>query len=135
MHDGRVVPSFIASVLRNEPITVYGSGKQTRSFCYIDDLVEGIWRLLNSNEVMPVNLGSEFEMSIVDFARLIKKLAGSDVPIVYHPLPEDDPKTRRPDLTKARTLLGWEPKVSLEEGLRRTIEFFRANFERTEPQS
>ncbi len=133
MHDGRVVPSFIASVLRNEPITVYGSGKQTRSFCYIDDLVEGIWRLLHSNEVMPVNLGSEFEMTIEDFAHLIKRLAGSDVPIEYRPLPEDDPKTRRPDLTKARTILGWEPKVSLEEGLRRTIEYFRANYERTEP--
>jgi len=131
MNDGRVVPSFIKSVLTGTPITIYGSGKQTRSFCYIDDLVEGIWRLLNSNEVMPVNLGSEFEMSIEDFATLIKQLAGSNVAVEYHPLPEDDPKTRRPDLTKARKVLGWEPKVSLEEGLRRTIDYFRANIERT----
>jgi dTDP-glucose 4,6-dehydratase len=133
MYDGRVVPSFIASVLHRKPITIYGSGQQTRSFCYIDDLVEGLWRLLNSDEIMPVNLGSEFEMTIGEFAHLIKRLSGSDVPIEYHPLPEDDPKTRRPDLTKARTVLGWEPRIPLEEGLRRTIEFFSANYERTEP--
>jgi dTDP-glucose 4,6-dehydratase len=130
LDDGRVVPSFIGSVLRGEPLTVFGSGKQTRSFCYINDLVEGIRRLLNSSEVMPVNIGSEFESSIEDFAKLIKRLAGSNAPVEYRELPEDDPKTRRPDLTRARTILGWEPQVSLEEGLQRTISFFRTDAER-----
>jgi dTDP-glucose 4,6-dehydratase len=125
LDDGRVVPSFIGSVLRGEPLTVFGTGKQTRSFCYVSDLVEGIFRLLNSRENLPVNIGTQFEMSIADFAELIKKLAGSHVPVEYHALPEDDPKNRQPDLTRARTLLQWEPKVSLEDGLRKTIEYFR----------
>jgi dTDP-glucose 4,6-dehydratase len=123
--DGRVVPSFIGSVLRKEPMTMYGSGNQTRSFCYVTDLVEGIFRLLHSKEREPVNIGTEFEMSMLDFGKLIKKLAESDVPIIHKELPEDDPKSRRPDLTKARAILNYEPKVSLEDGLKNTIEYFR----------
>jgi dTDP-glucose 4,6-dehydratase len=125
LDDGRVVPSFIGSVLRNEPLTVFGEGTQTRSFCYVSDLVEGIFRLLHSDEVDPVNLGTEYEMTMLQFAELIKKLSGSNQPIEFRDLPKDDPKSRRPDLTKARTILGYEPQVPLEEGLRRTIEFFR----------
>ena len=125
LDDGRVVPSFIGSVLRGEPLTVVGSGHQTRSFCFVTDLVEGIFRLLMSGETTPVNLGTEFEMSIEDFAKLIRTLAGSDAPIEYRELPEDDPRTRRPDLAKARAVLGYEPQVPLEEGLRRTIAYFR----------
>jgi dTDP-glucose 4,6-dehydratase len=123
--DGRVVPAFVDQALRDEPMTVFGEGRQTRSFTYVDDLVEGIWRLLNSEEREPVNIGSQDEMTILGFAELIKKLTGSQSEIIHKPLPEDDPKTRRPDSTKARTRLGWETKVSLEEGLRRTIEFFK----------
>lgn len=126
LDDGRVVPSFIGSVLRKKPMTVYGTGAQTRSFCFVTDLVEGIFRLLHSNEQLPVNIGTEFEMSILDFANLIKKLADSDVPIEFMDLPVDDPKNRHPDLTKAHTILKWNPQVQLEEGLRKTIEFFRA---------
>ncbi len=129
LDDGRVVPSFIKSVLDGQPLTVFGKGDQTRSFCFVSDLVEGIFRLLHSNEPMPVNLGTEFEMSIEDFAKLIRRLGDSDVPVVYKELPEDDPKTRRPDLSKARRVLGWEPAVPLEEGLKKTIEYFRARKE------
>jgi dTDP-glucose 4,6-dehydratase len=125
LDDGRVVPSFIGSVLRNEPLTVFGDGSQTRSFCYVTDLVEGIFRLLNSNEPEPVNIGTEYEMTMLQFAELIKKLSGSDQPIVFRDLPKDDPKSRRPDLTKARRVLGYEPQVPLEAGLKRTIDFFR----------
>ncbi len=125
LNDGRVVPNFIDQALQNKPLTVYGEGQQTRSFCYVSDLVDGIFRLLMSNEKEPVNVGTEFEMTILDFAKLIIKLSGSKSEIVYRELPKDDPKTRRPDNTKARTRLGWEPKVGLEEGLKRTIEFFR----------
>jgi len=125
LDDGRVVPSFIGSVLRNEPLTVFGDGSQTRSFCYVDDLVDGIFRLLNSNETLPVNVGTEYEMTILQFAELIKRLSGSTEEIVYRDLPKDDPKSRRPNLTKAREILGYEPQVPLEEGLKRTIEFFR----------
>jgi dTDP-glucose 4,6-dehydratase len=129
LDDGRVVPAFIGAILRNQPLTVFGDGAQTRSFCFIEDLVEGIFRLLNSGEVMPVNCGAEFEMSILDFAKLIRKLSGSDLPIVHEGLPVDDPKTRRPDLTRAREILGWGPRVPLEEGLRRTIAFFQERHE------
>ncbi|MGI8906993.1 MAG: UDP-glucuronic acid decarboxylase family protein [Candidatus Sumerlaeaceae bacterium] len=125
LDDGRVVPSFIGSVLRNEPLTVFGQGTQTRSFCFVTDLVEGIFRLLNSDAVDPVNIGTEYEMTMLEFAALIKKLSGSEQPIVHKELPMDDPKSRRPDLTRARTVLGYEPQVPLEEGLKRTIEFFR----------
>jgi dTDP-glucose 4,6-dehydratase len=125
LEDGRVVPNFIAQALRGEPLTVYGSGRQTRSFCFVSDLVEGIYRLLMSDAVEPVNIGAEFETSIVNFAVLINRLAGGHSPIEHRDLPVDDPKTRRPDISRARAILGWEPKVPLEEGLARTIEFFR----------
>ncbi|RMD81886.1 MAG: SDR family oxidoreductase [Candidatus Dadabacteria bacterium] len=126
MRDGRVVPNFICQALRNEPLTVYGDGSQTRSFCYVDDLVEGLTRLLWSDEKMPTNLGNPAEMTILDFASKIKELSGSSSPIEYRELPVDDPKVRQPDITKARKVLGWEPKVSLDDGLRKTIEWFRS---------
>jgi dTDP-glucose 4,6-dehydratase len=123
--DGRVVPAFISQALRNEPLTVFGDGQQTRSFCYVSDLVEGIYRLLMSNEKMPVNIGNPSEMTVLQFAEEIKRLTGTKAPIEFRPLPVDDPKIRRPDITKAKTLLGWEPKVPLEVGLERTIGYFR----------
>jgi dTDP-glucose 4,6-dehydratase len=129
LDDGRVVPNFIKQALLGEPLTVYDDGSRTRSFCYISDLVEGIYRLLLSDEVEPVNLGNPAEMSIRDFALKIKALTGSSSEIVYiRPADnrtKDDPMTRRPDISKARRVLGWEPKVSLDEGLMRTIEWFR----------
>ncbi len=125
LKDGRVVPNFIAQALRNEPITVYGDGSQTRSFCYVSDLVEGIVRLLRSDYSGPVNCGNPTEVTILEFARRIKALTGSRSEIVFRELPVDDPKVRQPDITRARTILGWEPKVGLEEGLRHTIEYFR----------
>jgi dTDP-glucose 4,6-dehydratase len=123
--DGRVVPAFISQALRNEPLTVFGDGSQTRSFCYVSDLIEGIYRLLMSDEVNPTNIGNPSEMTVLQFAEEIKRLTGTSAPIEFRPLPEDDPKIRRPDITKARTLLGWEPRVPLEEGLQRTIDYFR----------
>jgi dTDP-glucose 4,6-dehydratase len=123
--DGRVVPAFISQALKNEPLTVFGDGSQTRSFCYVSDLVEGIYRLLMSDEVNPTNIGNPSEMTVLQFAEEIKRLTGSSAPIEFRPLPEDDPKIRRPDITKARTLLGWEPKVELAEGLQRTIDYFK----------
>ncbi len=125
VNDGRVVPAFISQALRNEPLTVFGDGSQTRSFCYVSDLVEGIYRLLMSEDSDPTNIGNPSEMTVLQFAQEIKRLTGSNAPIEFLPLPEDDPKIRRPDITKARALLGWEPKVPLEEGLTRTIEYFR----------
>lgn len=122
--DGRIVPTFIRQALRGEPLTVYGDGSQTRSFCYVDDLVEGLLRLSRSQEPMPVNLGNPEEMTVLDFALRIRELTGSRSEIRYEPLPEDDPQRRRPDISKARQLLGWEPRVSLEDGLRTTIEWF-----------
>jgi dTDP-glucose 4,6-dehydratase len=123
--DGRVVPAFISQALRNEPLTVFGDGSQTRSFCYVSDLVEGIYRLLMSDERMPTNIGNPSEMTVLQFAEEIKRLVGTSAPIEFRPLPEDDPKIRRPDITKARTILGWEPVVPLEQGLQRTIDYFR----------
>jgi dTDP-glucose 4,6-dehydratase len=125
LRDGRVVPNFIAQALRNEPMTVYGDGSQTRSFCFVSDLVEGIVRLLRSDYSGPVNCGNPAEVTILQFAERIKTLTGSKSEIVFRPLPVDDPKQRQPDITRARTLLGWEPTVGLEEGLRHTIEYFR----------
>ncbi|MEO8380839.1 MAG: UDP-glucuronic acid decarboxylase family protein [Acidobacteriota bacterium] len=125
VNDGRVVPAFIAQCLRNEPLTVFGDGSQTRSFCYVSDLIEGIYRLLMSDEVNPTNIGNPAEMTVLQFAEAIKRLTGSSAPIEFLPLPEDDPKVRRPDITKARTLLDWEPRVPLDEGIARTIEYFR----------
>jgi dTDP-glucose 4,6-dehydratase len=125
LNDGRVVPSFIDQALRGEALTIFGDGSQTRSFCYVSDLVDGIYRLMQSDERYPVNLGNPDEMTIGEFAALIRRLTGSSSPIVQRPLPEDDPKQRRPDICKARRLLGWEPRVPLEEGLRLTLHYFR----------
>ncbi|HYC91050.1 MAG TPA: UDP-glucuronic acid decarboxylase family protein [Thermoanaerobaculia bacterium] len=126
VNDGRVVPAFISQALRNEPLTVFGDGSQTRSFCYVSDLIEGIYRLLMSDEVQPTNIGNPSEMTVLQFAQVIQKLTGTSAPIEFRPLPEDDPKIRRPDITKARALLNWEPEVPLEEGIGRTIEYFRS---------
>jgi len=126
LNDGRALPAFMSQALRGEDITVFGDGSQTRSFCYVDDLIEGIWRLSCSDEVFPTNIGNPREMTIKEFAEAVVKLTGSRSRITYHPLPEDDPKQRRPDITKARRVLnGWEPKVPLEQGLARTLEYFR----------
>jgi dTDP-glucose 4,6-dehydratase len=125
LNDGRVVPAFLDQALRGEPITVFGDGSQTRSFCYVSDLVDGLYRLLHSDEVYPVNLGNPVEMTIRQFAETIRNHVNSKSEIVYEPLPEDDPKQRQPDITKARTILGWEPKVTLEAGIEKTIEYFR----------
>ncbi|HEV8433137.1 MAG TPA: UDP-glucuronic acid decarboxylase family protein [Thermoanaerobaculia bacterium] len=126
INDGRVVPAFISQSLKNEPLTVFGDGSQTRSFCYVSDLIEGIYRLLMSDEVNPTNIGNPAEMTVLQFAERIKALTGTTAPIEFRPLPVDDPKVRRPDITKARTLLNWEPSVPLDEGLQRTIDYFRA---------
>jgi dTDP-glucose 4,6-dehydratase len=123
--DGRVVPAFIQQALLGEPMTVFGNGSQTRSFCYVDDLIEGIFRLLMSDEVEPVNIGNPHEMTILQFAERIREAVGSSSEIDYRPLPVDDPKTRQPDIAKARRILGWEPRVPLEVGLEKTIAYFR----------
>jgi dTDP-glucose 4,6-dehydratase len=123
--DGRVVPAFLEQALRGAPLTVHGDGEQTRSFCYVDDLVEGILRLAGSREHGPVNLGNPVEMTIAEFARRILAATGSRSPVVRVPAMEDDPRVRRPDISRARALLGWEPVVGLDEGLRRTVEDFR----------
>jgi dTDP-glucose 4,6-dehydratase len=125
LKDGRVVPAFLDQALRGEPLTIFGDGSQTRSFCYVSDLVDGLYRLFLSDEVYPVNLGNPREMTIKEFAEAILKKMKSQSPISYEPLPEDDPKQRKPDITKARTLLGWEPKVGLDDGLETTIEYFK----------
>jgi dTDP-glucose 4,6-dehydratase len=125
LNDGRAVPAFMSQALRGEDVTIFGSGKQTRSFCYVSDLVDGILRLADSKENDPVNIGNPHEMTVEDIARTIIKMTGSKSQIVYRPLPEDDPKVRQPDITRARTLLGWEPKVKLEDGLTKTLEYFR----------
>jgi dTDP-glucose 4,6-dehydratase len=126
LDDGRVVPNFVGQALRGEPLTVYGDGSQTRSFCYVDDLIEGIYHLLLSDEVEPVNIGNPAEMTILAFAHLVNRLTGNKGGIVYedYRIP-DDPQVRRPDISKARRVLNWEPKVDLEEGLQKTIEWFR----------
>jgi dTDP-glucose 4,6-dehydratase len=125
LHDGRAVPAFMSQALTGEDVTIFGNGQQTRSFCYVSDLVDGIIRLMDSDLNEPVNIGNPHEMTIEEIARTIIRLTGSKSRLVYKPLPEDDPKVRQPDITRARTLLGWEPKVSLEEGLTRTLEYFR----------
>lgn len=125
LDDGRALPTFMSQALNDQPITVYGDGSQTRSFCYVDDLVEGIYRLLLSDYHMPVNIGNPSEISLKDFAEEVKKLTGTKSDIIYEPLPQDDPKQRQPDITKARKLLGWEPKVDRGEGLQRTLDYFR----------
>jgi dTDP-glucose 4,6-dehydratase len=125
LDDGRVLPNFMGQALRGEPLTVYGDGSQTRSFCHVDDLVDGIEKLLFTDFHEPVNLGNPDEVTILQFAREILELSGSKSAIVYRPLPQDDPRVRKPDITRARQLLGWEPKVARREGLRRTLEYFQ----------
>jgi dTDP-glucose 4,6-dehydratase len=124
LRDGRVVPAFVSQALSGKPLTVFGKGKQTRSFCYCSDLIEGIYRLMMSNTNEPVNIGNPRELTILEFAKEIIRATGSKSKIVFKQLPQDDPKQRQPDITRARTLLDWEPKVELQEGLRRTIEYF-----------
>jgi dTDP-glucose 4,6-dehydratase len=126
LNDGRALPAFMGQALRGEDITVFGDGSQTRSFCYVDDLIEGIFRLLLSDYALPVNIGNPDEISIRDFAEEIIKLTGTDQKIVYKPLPQDDPKQRQPDITKAREVLNWEPKVSRSKGMRATWEYFKS---------
>jgi dTDP-glucose 4,6-dehydratase len=126
LDDGRVVPNFIGQALRGDPITVYGTGRHTRSFCYCSDLIEGFWRLMTSDHTGPMNIGNPTERTMVEFAEEIKRLTNSSSDIVFEPLPtSDDPKQRKPDISKAKTLLGWEPTVGLEEGLQRTIAYFK----------
>ena len=126
LNDGRALPAFIGQALRGEDLTVFGDGSQTRSFCYVEDLVEGIYRLLLSDYAMPVNIGNPSEISLKDFAEEVLKLTGNKVKIVYKPLPADDPKQRKPDITKARQILNWEPKVQREEGLAKTYDYFKS---------
>lgn len=126
LNDGRVLPAFIGQALRGEDLTIFGDGSQTRSFCYVDDLVEGIYRLLLSDYAQPVNIGNPSEITIKDFAEEIIRLTGTDQKVIYKELPKDDPKQRQPDITKAREILGWEPKIDRAEGLRRTYDYFRS---------
>jgi len=126
LNDGRVLPAFIGQALRGEDLTIFGDGSQTRSFCYVDDLVEGIYRLLMSSYVLPMNIGNPSEITIKEFAEEIIKLTGTTQKIIYQPLPKDDPKQRQPDITKAREILKWEPKVSREEGLKITYDYFKS---------
>jgi len=126
LRDGRVVPAFVQQALLGDPMTVFGDGRQTRSFCYVSDLVDGLYRLLLSDITTPVNIGNPHEMTILEFAETIRAKTGSRSPIVFQPLPVDDPRTRQPDITLARARLGWEPKVALAEGLESTIRYFRA---------
>ena len=131
LEDGRALPNFMVQALKGEDLTVYGDGTQTRSFCFVDDLIDGIKRLLYANESEPVNLGNPEEISIQDFAREIISLTGSKSRIVFHPLPQNDPKVRQPDITRAKRVLGWEPKVSRQEGLRRTLKYFQEKLSST----
>jgi dTDP-glucose 4,6-dehydratase len=133
VNDGRAVPTFIAQALRGEDVTIFGSGSQTRSFCYITDLVAGVRKLMASSTTDPVNIGNPDEMSIEQMAKLIIQMTGSKSRLVFKPLPTDDPKVRRPDITRARTVLGWEPKVGLKEGLTSTIDYFRKKMAAGQP--
>jgi len=126
LRDGRVVPNFIMQALKGEPLTVYGEGQQTRSFQYVDDLVAGLNKLLHANYHLPVNIGNPNEMTVLEFAKKIIEITGSKSTIIYKPLPEDDPQVRQPDISRAKEILGWEPKVNLEVGLTKTIEYFRS---------
>lgn len=128
LNDGRALPNFLFQALSGEPITVYGDGKQTRSFCYVSDLIEGILRLLDSSEHLPVNIGNPHEITILEFAERIRTMTGNRAEIVHRPLPQDDPKRRQPDITKAKRLLKWEPKVPLEDGLKLTLDYFQKKF-------
>jgi dTDP-glucose 4,6-dehydratase len=127
LRDGRVVPAFVGQALRGEPMTVFGEGKQTRSFCFVSDLIDGIYRLSQADFHEPVNIGNPVELTIMEFAERIRRLTGSQSSIVKKPLPVDDPQQRQPDITRAKKVLGWEPKILLEDGLRETIQWFQAN--------
>ena len=126
LRDGRVVPAFMSQALLGKPLTVFGDGSQTRSFCYCSDLIEGIYRLMMSDHHLPVNIGNPHELTVLEFARAIIRLTGSKSKIAFRPLPQDDPKQRKPDITKARALLKWEPKISLAEGLKKSVAYFRS---------
>jgi len=128
LNDGRALPNFVHQALSGQPITVYGDGKQTRSFCYVSDLIDGIYKLMLSDEHEPTNIGNPEEITILEFAQRVRDAIGSNVEIIHKPLPVDDPKQRCPDISKARRILHWEPKVKLAEGLRLTVEFFRENY-------
>src|SRR6202007_1095178 len=128
LNDGRALPNFVYQALSGKPLTIYGEGKQTRSFCYVSDLIDGIYRLSQSNEHFPTNIGNPVELTILEFAERIRAEFSGAPKIIYEPLPEDDPKQRRPDISKAKRLLGWEPKVSLEEGLRQTLKYFKEQY-------
>jgi dTDP-glucose 4,6-dehydratase len=128
LNDGRALPNFVYQVLSGKPITVYGDGKQTRSFCYVSDLIDGIYRLMLSDEHFPVNIGNPVEMTILEFAECVRSYFPKAEPVVFEPLPQDDPKRRCPDIRKAKRLLGWEPKVELADGLRMTIDYFRKQY-------
>jgi dTDP-glucose 4,6-dehydratase len=132
LNDGRALPNFVYQALAGLPITVYGAGKQTRSFCYVSDLIEGIYRLMLSDEHDPTNIGNPQEITILEFAERIRTLLGAKTPIVFEPLPQDDPKQRCPDISKARRLLNWGPKVGLEEGLQQTLDYFKKQFAETQ---
>jgi len=134
LNDGRALPAFMSQALRGQPITVFGDGSQTRSFCYVDDLIEGIWRLLHSDEVLPTNIGNPAEMTILQFAKKVRELTGSASEIVFKELPQDDPKVRQPDISKARALLSWEPRVDLDTGLARTLAYFKDRMDLVEAQ-
>jgi dTDP-glucose 4,6-dehydratase len=125
LFDGRVVPTFVRQALKGEPLTVYGDGSQTRSFCYVSDLIDGIFKLAMSGHREPVNIGNPVEMTVLQFAEMIRELTGSKSDIIFEPLPTDDPKQRRPDITLARNVLAWEPRVDVREGLKATIDFFK----------
>jgi dTDP-glucose 4,6-dehydratase len=129
LNDGRALPNFVYQALRGDSITVYGDGKQTRSFCYVSDLIDGIYKLMLSDEHEPTNIGNPQEITILEFARRVRELLGATTEIVFEPLPVDDPKQRCPDISKAKRLLKWEPKISLDEGLRLTLEFFKKQYE------
>lgn len=126
INDGRVVPNLLTQAITGQDLTIYGNGLQTRSFCYISDLIDGIWKLMNAKIYNPVNLGNPKELTVLEFAEIVLKITGSKSKITYHPLPTDDPKVRRPDITIAKEKLGWEPKISLEQGLKRTIKYFKS---------
>ena len=124
MEDGRIIPAFLRQALRGDPLTIYGDGSQTRSFCYVSDMIDGLLSLSTSEERLPVNLGDPTELTILDLVEEIRTLMARSLQVVYHPLPADDPRRRRPDITKARQILGWEPRTTLEEGLRMTLAYF-----------
>jgi len=130
LDDGRALPAFVGQALRGQDLTVFGDGSQTRSFCYVSDLIEGIFKLLLSNEVDPINIGNPSEITIKQFAEEVIRLTGSKSKITYQPLPEDDPKVRQPDISKASKILGWSPKIGREEGLRITIDYFKKRLNR-----